>query len=83
MDEIICGFTLALRIRNISAERYIKVGNKSVSIFHADGFDKAGHGIRIIFTDSMVKRWECEIDVSFFLKSIQISIRNQKVNNCL
>lgn len=64
LEGIIKELSIELRLRNISDEREAKISNKTVLNYHADGFDKNSQGVRIIFFDKMVKKWEDELFVS-------------------
>lgn len=79
LDGILKGLSIELRLRNISDEREIKIINKTVLCYHADGFDKNSQGVRIIFFDKMVKKWEDALFVSKNLQSIYIKCNKSTI----
>lgn len=58
MIDQLASVVIMVRIRNISNERSIKMGNRNMKTFHMDGFDRKGDGIRFLFFDQMVNRWD-------------------------
>lgn len=63
LEKMFDDIAITVRLRNVTDDREIKIGNKISTVFHTDGFDKKGDAIRISFFDKMVKKWENDIQV--------------------